>query len=68
MLLFSQDLSFENAIRVSADQTLDPAELAGRYVYVENDGAQSGAYWITGARGVERITRCVRIRERKNTP
>jgi len=46
---FTRELSPVNFITVRPDGPADLEALAGRYIYVENDGAQSGAYRIEGA-------------------
>jgi len=48
---FTEELSLENSIvyTPSEGQTVNVESLSGKYVYVENDGVQSGAYKIEGA-------------------
>jgi len=53
VLSFTKELSLENSIRVSMEQAVDTAALAGQYIYVENDGQQSGAYRIESAGALE---------------
>jgi len=50
VLSFTKELSLENSIQVKIDQPVDPAVLAGKYIYIENDGKQSGAYRIESAK------------------
>ena len=52
---FTKELSLENSITVRFDQAIDPQALIGKYIYVDNDGKQSGAYRIEGARGVSGV-------------
>ena len=46
---FTKELALENAIQVEMDGPVDIDTLAGKYIYVDNDGKQSGAYRIEGA-------------------
>ena len=46
---FQKELSEENYITVAADQTVDLAELAGQYIYVENGRADNAVYRIESA-------------------
>ena len=46
---FQKELSEENFITVAADQTVDPAELAGQYIYVENGLTDNAVYRIESA-------------------
>ncbi len=48
---FTEELSLENSIvyTTSEGQTVNTEALSGKYVYVENDGVQSGAYKIESA-------------------
>ncbi|MBQ2743710.1 MAG: S-layer homology domain-containing protein, partial [Oscillospiraceae bacterium] len=48
---YTEDLSLENSIvyTPSEGQTVDTEVLSGKYVYIENDGVQSGAYKIESA-------------------
>ena len=46
---FTTELAFENSITMLADQDVEPEELAGRMVVVENDGTQNAAYLIESA-------------------
>ncbi len=51
---FTKELSTENYITFTPDagRTADAEALSGKYVYVENDGVQNGAYKIESARNV----------------
>ena len=51
---FTETLSMENQITFTPDNgsDIDTTELVGKYVYVENDGEQNGAYLIEGAKKV----------------
>ncbi|MBQ9986346.1 MAG: S-layer homology domain-containing protein [Oscillospiraceae bacterium] len=48
---FTKELAMDNYITYTpaADQDVDVASLAGKYVYIENDGVQNGAYKIESA-------------------
>jgi hypothetical protein len=46
---FTRELALENTITVTPEQKIDPAVLENRYIYVENDGVQNGAYRIERA-------------------
>ena len=46
---FQKELSEENYITIAADQAVDPAELQGQYIYVENTRADNAAYRIESA-------------------
>ena len=48
---FNRDLAFENKIvyTPTKGETVDTAALAGKFVYINNDGAQNGAYKIQSA-------------------
>jgi len=50
---FTKALSLENSITVRMDQDVDMEALAGKYIYVDNDGKQNGVYRIEGARGAD---------------
>ena len=52
---FTKELSLENSITVKLDQPVDFEALAGKYIFVENDGRQNAAYRIEGARGVSGV-------------
>ncbi len=48
---FTRNLSFENKITVSFySENVDLTDLAGRYMYIENDGVSNGAYEIISAK------------------
>jgi hypothetical protein len=53
VLSFTEELSFENFMRVKINEAVDVAALAGKYIYVDNDGRQSGAYRIESAHVAE---------------
>jgi len=40
---------YENWIDIAPSVTIDPSELSGKYIYIENDGKQSGVYRIDSA-------------------
>lgn len=47
---FTKNLSIDNQITVQLDEaSCDPGSLAGRYIYVENDGQRNASYRILGA-------------------
>ncbi|MBR2180440.1 MAG: S-layer homology domain-containing protein, partial [Oscillospiraceae bacterium] len=49
---FTHGLAFENEIMITPDGEIseeEVAELAGRYVFIENDGVRNGAYQIKSA-------------------
>ena len=52
---FTRDLADENFIVYTPDegQTVNTDDLAGKYVYIENDGVQNGAYRIESAEEVD---------------
>ncbi|MBQ7118730.1 MAG: heparinase II/III family protein, partial [Oscillospiraceae bacterium] len=52
---FNRDLSFENKIvyTPTKGETVDVEALAGKFVYIENDGAENGVYKIQSAREVD---------------
>ena len=39
---FTKELTAENSILIALDGAVDPASLSGKYIYVDNGGAQSG--------------------------
>jgi len=43
---FTRELALANTITVALKQQTEPEALAGRYVYIENDGAQNAVYRI----------------------
>ncbi|MBP3634680.1 MAG: putative Ig domain-containing protein [Oscillospiraceae bacterium] len=47
---FTRELGYENSLTVQLDQSIDPKQLIGRVIYVENDGEENGAYLIEGAK------------------
>ena len=49
VLDFTKSLSQENTILVKTDGAAAPEQLAGRSVYIQNDGRQNGAYHIVSA-------------------
>ncbi|MCL2517010.1 MAG: heparinase II/III-family protein [Oscillospiraceae bacterium] len=53
VISFTREMSFENAIQISAEQSVDISELPGKYIYVENDGVQNGVYRIEKAKTLE---------------
>jgi len=46
---FTKELSLENSITIKPDQPVDFEALAGKYIYVDNDGKQNGVYRIENA-------------------
>jgi hypothetical protein len=46
---FTRELTLENSLTVKTDTQVDPTELVGRFVYIENDGTENAAYQIVGA-------------------
>jgi len=46
---FTRDLSVENEIVVTLDQTVDPASLAGKYVYIDCETNNNASYAIRSA-------------------
>jgi len=46
---FTEELTDKNTITVQIDGEVDLENLAGRYIYVANDGVQNGAYRILNA-------------------
>lgn len=46
---FTTDLQLDNTITISIEQQVDPSILENRYIYVNNDDAQNGAYRIERA-------------------
>lgn len=46
VLDFSKNLSTDNYITVSMNENIDPATLAGKYIYVDNNMVQNGCYEI----------------------
>jgi uncharacterized membrane protein YgcG len=51
---FTHELSMNNSITIKPDQEVDLSNLAGRYIYVDNDNSpENGAYRIVGARAAE---------------
>lgn len=47
---FTKELSVENTITVSPKENVDPALLAGKYIYIENEGVYNAAYQIKSAK------------------
>ncbi len=47
---FTKELAHENSITVKLGNEVDPAELAGRFIYVNNSREPNGAYKIEGAK------------------
>ncbi|MEN6314396.1 MAG: hypothetical protein ABFD25_09140, partial [Clostridiaceae bacterium] len=45
---FTKELSGQNRISVVLDNTIDAGSLAGKCIYVENDGVENGVYLIKG--------------------
>ena len=50
---FTRDLAFDNFITVSVDGDPSPAILAGKHIYVENDGVFNAVYQIEAARALK---------------
>jgi hypothetical protein len=51
---FTKDLSLSNEITIKADNSIsDVSSLAGRYIYVENDGERNACYLIKNAEKLE---------------
>jgi len=50
---FTKELSLKNSIRVKLNQPVDVQALAGRHIYVDNDGKQNGVYKIESARATD---------------
>ncbi|NLG53605.1 MAG: hypothetical protein GX541_06470, partial [Clostridiales bacterium] len=46
---FTKSLSLENSLTLTVDQQIDPEDLVGRFVCIENDGAENAVYEIIGA-------------------
>ncbi len=46
---FTKELAVENTITIQANEAVDPADLAGKYIYIENDGTYNAAYRIISA-------------------
>ena len=44
-----QELSFDNSLTVRMEQDVDPENLAGKWIYIENDGSENAAYPIESA-------------------
>ena len=45
---FTRELALENRISVVLDSAIDASRLAGKCIYVENDGLENGVYQIKG--------------------
>ncbi|MBP1993162.1 heparinase II/III domain-containing protein [Paenibacillus eucommiae] len=54
---FTRELTLENSITVALEQQIELEALTGRYVYIDNDGAQNAVYRIHRAhsQGVQTI-------------
>ena len=50
---FTRSLESDNQVTVRFDTQVDTEQLAGRYLYVDNDGTQNGVYAIQGAKSVD---------------
>ncbi len=46
---FTEELSLENYIDIKPDKAVEPKSLAGKYIFVEHDGAGNAAYEILSA-------------------
>ena len=46
---FTKELSLENTITIAADQSVDPAELEGKFIYIDGGASGNGAYEIKKA-------------------
>ncbi len=53
---FTKELAVENSITIKANEEIDPADLAGKYIYIENDGTYNAAYRIHSAAAGENQT------------
>ncbi|MBE6915501.1 MAG: hypothetical protein E7471_02580, partial [Ruminococcaceae bacterium] len=45
---FTKEDSLDNRITVKINESIDPQELVGQYIYVNNDGVENGVYPIQG--------------------
>lgn len=50
---FTKDLAFENSITVQMDQSIDVSTLAGKHIYIKNDGSENAVYAILSAQKKE---------------
>ena len=50
---FTRQMSLDNTIEISPAQQTDPAALAGKYIFIENDGEKSAVYRILKAAPLE---------------
>ena len=53
---FTKQLSAENSITVTAQQVVDPEMLAGKFIYINNDGNENAVYEIKSARAGDNNT------------